>query len=182
MDHCGCEAVTVAAVLRFSLRAFGGIGHVAAETPNKIPEQPDTAYGHGRTSPVMWIPAIALVAASLTVGAFGRVPSILLNAASRFINHEGYARTVLDGKPMSAPLALPAPHPGPLNGALALCGAVAIALAAVFREPNPPRPSAVAAVGRWIRNAHSGHVGDYITWLTLDISMLSAALLLLLRA
>ena len=115
--------------------------------------------------------------------AVSAVPSLAVDAKAageRFRDRPAYAQRVLAGKPF------PEVHPehrttaGSLLWALGgVTGAAAVALLALYRRRIP---DALRRLMRLtlepaltpLRAAHSGHVGDYVTWLTVGTSTLGA--------
>jgi multicomponent Na+:H+ antiporter subunit D len=70
-----------------------------------------------------------------------------------------------------------------LFGLLGALGAVAVAAAALGRERIPstiaaPVRRVLLPPHRALRAAHSGHVGDYVAWLTFGTAALGAAVTL----
>jgi multicomponent Na+:H+ antiporter subunit D len=179
-------AVTIlstAAILRAGARVFLGWGDV--RDPLLTPE-PDEAEPEepGRPALLLVLPAAALAAGALAVGPIGTLAPHALQAAARFTDTRGYARTVLDGRP---PKAAPAEHPpasreSVIWAIVSTVGAAALAAFALWRRRLP---AALRAPGRLLvpaldalRGLHTGHVGDYVAWLTFGAAVLGGLLAL----
>ena len=172
--------VTAASVLRAGGRVFLGWGPPEPEVPGTraIHEEPET---HGPTNlpPSMTAAAAALVALSAAVGLVPHFGEAALAAAARFVDSSGYAATVMASShgpfPVAAPAALPHEFAKP---AIAIVVAAAIAAAALFRRhlPDRLRRSARRIAGAAYavpHRLHSGHVGDYVTWLVLGAAAIT---------
>ena len=177
-------AITAGAVLRFVARTFAGLGPKSAtpnDQANKTEEQPETTSGHDHTSVVMWAPAILLTLGGLCVTAAPGLYGIAWAAAARFTDHAGYIRRVLEGAPARIPATAGNPAGEPMHGTIALMGAIALAFVALkWKPPKPIRN--LAELGRVFRNLHSGHVGDYVAWLTFGVASFGVASLFFLRS
>jgi len=105
-----------------------------------------------------------------------------VGAAARFVDQPAYVATVLDGAPSPAGGgAFDGPHAKDwLFAALALGGAIALAAVALLRgrlrdalgEGVAGRSARAGLSG--MRALHSGHVGDYVTWLVVGTVALGA--------
>jgi multicomponent Na+:H+ antiporter subunit D len=178
-----CDAVTSAAVLRFMLRTFAGLGQPDPHrSVDKIEEKPDTESGHTRTPGAMWVPALALAVASLLMGASASPGRAALSAAARFVDHTGYESSVLDGAVTPVPILRELPSSDVPGGAVGIGAAIALSLAAVFTPRRRRRRGLATDFIRAIRDLQSGHVGDYVSWLTFGAALLSAAAILSLRS
>lgn len=180
------ELLTGAAVLRAAGRIFLGWG--AAEEPwltrqrDQGPdEEPEAASG--RSIPWMTVPAAVLVAAGLALGFIPQLGAHTEQTAKRFEDRPAYALMVLHpGAAPSAPVASAQPHVhlgNYLFGIGSTLGAIGLALLALFHRRLPDRLWLVT--GRiagpplaGLRALHSGHVGDYVAWLTVGVAVLGA--------
>jgi len=175
-------ALTGGAVLRAAGRVFLGLGpdeedRFASDLFAEEEDQSETDEQRDRTPAVMIVPAIVLLAAGLAIGLVPHLADRAQTAAARFQDRGAYTATVLTGR--SPPSPAPAPEgPGNLGvvyGALSGAGAVAVAALALFRRRLLPvafrsrvrRVGGPALVG--VRRLHSGHIGDYLAWLTLGL-------------
>jgi multicomponent Na+:H+ antiporter subunit D len=177
------SALAAGALLRAAARLFLGLGERGESDDSSeeaAHEEPESERSHDSTPAVMWLPAVALLAGGL---AWGLVPGLghaTLAAAGQFGRPDVYAGVVL----MGAHDALPAvPDLSPsfgsyLYGAGAVVGALAVASAGALRL------GAVDAIrpAFWrLRDLHSGHVGDYVAWLTAGVALIGTTFALTLR-
>jgi multicomponent Na+:H+ antiporter subunit D len=169
------SALAAGALLRAWARVFLGAGPpgTADESSDEGREEaePEEDLPQDRTPAVLWGPAVALLAAGLAWGIVPGLAQAAHEAAARFISFNLYAAEVLNG------VRGPAPHlphvPGPelssyLYGAGATVGAIAVAAAGVRRVGTARLHPAFAGV----RALHSGHVGDYVAWLTAGVAVI----------
>ena len=174
--------VSAGTILRAGARVFLGWGAKDDPLLSREPEE-DPPKGHpGRTY------LLSVAAVMLVLGlAVSVVPGLAQRAeygAERFRDRAGYANTVLHGKPMHAVLRLPYAVERTTSASRLYgigSGAVAFLVAAFglwrlrFGLRLPHRPVAV------LRAAHSGVVGDYVTWITLGTALLGGIWALTLR-
>jgi multicomponent Na+:H+ antiporter subunit D len=176
-------AVTGAAVLRAAGRVFLGLG---LDEPDRFPaerfgeeeDESETVGRPDRTPPTMFVPAVLLLAAGLAVGVFPHVTDVAERAATRFEDRASYAAAVLGGPaPPAARTVVEEPKPGgAVYGVLSALAAMGLAALALLRRSNR-LPRIVAP----LRRLHSGHVGDYIAWLTLGLASFGGLFTLALR-
>jgi multicomponent Na+:H+ antiporter subunit D len=184
------SAVTGGAVLRAGGHMFLGWGPVgdsdATSDRQGAEEHREDEGSPSRTPPVLVGPVVALLLAAVAVGL---VPGLITHveaAADRFVDRPGTAQLVLHGRPPVHVEGV-ASH-GPtgsmvLFGLLGALGAVVVAALALGRERIPdvladPVRRVVMPAHRALRAAHSGHVGDYVAWLTFGTAALGAAVTL----
>jgi multicomponent Na+:H+ antiporter subunit D len=187
-----CSAVTGGAVLRVAGRVFAGWGprerpHDASEAEASH-EEPETEMGHDHTPISMLIPAVLLAVAAVVVGLVPGVIHAIEHGAEHFVDRQAYVSAVLrDTHPHF--LELPPSKLKPddfLYGAGSTLLAVALATLALFgrplaeRAPAGPVAGARRALGG-LRSLHSGHVGDYITWLTFGLAAVGGLFAITLR-
>jgi multicomponent Na+:H+ antiporter subunit D len=179
------SAVTGAAVLRASGRIFWGWGRQVEHGPDPFAAptheaDPEIAYPRHSVPQTMTIPTVALLAVGLGIGLVPGLPDHFLAAAERFQDRPAYVATVLDGRVVPQAGPADAPAPGAIDflyAALALAGALALAAVALIRGRvrDALRPGAAGAADRallGLRELHSGHVGDYVTWLVVGTVVL----------
>jgi multicomponent Na+:H+ antiporter subunit D len=173
--------LTGGAVLRATARVFLGWGpREPLETPAELEakqEERETRGARGRLPVVMWAPAAALVAGALVVGLTGGLSAATEAAAATVEDRKGYAAAVLGDGGLPERGAQEPGRRGPMAGVLSAIGAAAAALLGLFRGRLPAslreaawfvwRPPLMA-----LRTVHSGHVGDYVTWLILGLAVL----------
>src|SRR5207248_1019544 len=186
--------LTGGAVLRVAGRVFLGWGsheadHFQADRFGEQEDETETVEGRERTPKSMFVPAVLLLAAGLALGVLPHLETGAQHAAARFQDQTGYATAVLDGK-QAAPPPAGTEHPMPTDrtyGVGSTAAAFALAALALFRRRLP---AGVRRVGRaldlrplfvGLRRLHSGHVGDYIAWLTLDLASVGGLFSLALR-
>jgi multicomponent Na+:H+ antiporter subunit D len=164
-------AVTSAAVLRAGGRIFFGWGPAGDQSSApKHEEKPETERGHDHTPATMFVPAAALVAAGLLVGLTPNLKPAASTAAVQFENTNAYATRVLDAQPAPAPLP---PRPAPteiFSGLLTVLGAITIAAVHLFSDRARDISAAIAKPLQLLHQIHSGHVGDYVAFLTFGMA------------
>jgi multicomponent Na+:H+ antiporter subunit D len=180
------SALTGGAVLRATGRIFRGWG---AETEQGDEYHvrggevdPELQYRHDRVPLTMTVPTVALLVAGLALGLVPGLADGALDGAARFTDRSAYAATVLHGA-----TALPSGEPFSglkaldwLYAALSLAGAVGLATLTLtrgrLRDVLGPGPlgRGVRAALLELRALHSGHVGDYVTWLVVGAVLLGA--------
>ena len=182
------SALTGGAVLRAAGRVFLGLGGEGEPEPAfEIDEETNTETGgderHDETPPVLFIPGIALLAGALALGLIPGVAEAAHRAAAVFVDRGAYVAAVLHGAAGAAPH-VPAPKPPNaadfLYGALSTIGALGVAAVGLFHERMPrfaPRGmSRCAGTLVWrIRLLNSGHVGDYVAWVSVGIAVFGSA-------
>jgi multicomponent Na+:H+ antiporter subunit D len=180
------SALTGGAVLRASGRIFLGLGR-AREGPDEFAlpgdeVDPETAYRRDRVPRTMTIPMIALLSGGLALGLVPGLAGDAVGAAARLVDQPAYVATVLDGAPSpDVSGAFDGPHTKDwLFAFVAMGGAIALAAVALqhgrLRDAlgeGPAGRSARAGLAG-LRALHSGHVGDYVTWLVVGTVALGA--------
>lgn len=184
---------TGGAVLRAAGAVFLGLGRIgedASSVSQGDERESESAGPRGRTPAGMFLPAAVLVVAGLLLGLVPHLGSALEVAAAHFENQPAYIHTVLGLTAGSGPHAgLESPGPSAsmvVSGLIATAGALAVALLALFwhRMPAWLRTSGdllASAPVAALRAIQSGHVGDYVTWLTIGVALLGIACAMTLR-
>jgi multicomponent Na+:H+ antiporter subunit D len=178
------SALTTGALLRTSARVFAGLGPPG--TPDDSSDEgqteadPESIQSHDRTPILMWATAVVLLVAGMAWGLVPGLTNAALEAATRFTDPHGYAGVVLRGVPQTA-ASVPdtaASTASYLYGAGAVLGALLVAAVGVLRlrAVHAVRPGFA-----WLRALHSGHVGDYVAWLTTGVAVIGTAFALTLR-
>ena len=180
------SALSAGAILRSTGRIFLGLGepgerdHSSSEGSGEDEGEPETEESPDRTPPLMWIPAAILLLAGLGWGIVPGLGHAALDAATRFTDTPSYAGAVLHG---AAPAALHLPSLTPswssyVYGVGAVAGALAVAATGVVRHRwvDTLRPAFAG-----LRTLHSGHVGDYVAWLTAGVALIGVTFALTLR-
>jgi multicomponent Na+:H+ antiporter subunit D len=187
-----CSAVTGGAVLRVAGRVFAGWG--SAERPGDASEAEaahegtETDEGHDHTPFSMGATPVVLVVAAIVVGLVPGVVHEIEHAAEHFVDRSSYVAAVLHGAQPHVVLSPPSKlRPFDfLYGSGATLLAIGLAALALFGTPLAERmPSGLierahSALGG-LRALHSGHVGDYIAWLTLGLASVGGLFALTLR-
>jgi multicomponent Na+:H+ antiporter subunit D len=178
------SAVTAGALLRAGARVFFGWG--SAGQPDESSDEaegetePETDKPHDHTPVLMWLPAVALLLAGLAWGVLPGLADAALRAADRYVQPNVYAAIVLHGAPPepTTPVSLSASGASYLYGVGAVVGALMVAAAGVtrLRAVDATRP-----LFAWLRKLHSGHVGDYVAWLTAGVAVIGTAFAITLR-
>lgn len=173
--------LTGAAVLRVGFRIFLGLGDAGPK--DKSADIPETPEINGQNKIIHWflfLPAALCIAGSIVLAFCKPITAAIFSAAIRFMDFRSYAHAVYA---VSTPLQLlPAPHLNLqaviVSGCLRAALAIIVAFWAVFhlRIPRILRwPSHLEGSMRSIRALQSGHVGDYVAWLTVGCAVIGAA-------
>ena len=182
--------LTGAAVVRFAGRVFWGWGYYEKEAVKgaKVDEGQETEKFHYRTPLVMIGPAAILMILGAAAGLSGRLLRAVAASANVFQNRNEYIATVLSGaRAGGLPMAAVPPHvfKYEFEGLFAAALAFLLVIMALFRSRLFKRP---IPGGRFVRIAveylqryHSGHVGDYVTWLVIGVSVFGGLLIILLK-
>jgi multicomponent Na+:H+ antiporter subunit D len=179
-----------AAGLGAAARVFLGWGGPRSSEPLAIAAAHfETGEERTRTPSVMFVPIVVLVVIGAGVGLLPGLIRTAESAAERFVATSEYAAHVIDATPLTAS---PAPvSTGTSLGAVMAAGAtvvvaVGVALAMIQRRRVPMTLTNLGkALGgpilRPLRAAHSGHVGDYIAWLTVGMATFGGILAAVIR-
>jgi multicomponent Na+:H+ antiporter subunit D len=174
------SAVTGAAIFRVWARVFLGLGPVEdaarmRETGER--EHEENRTGGGRRRAVLTAPMLALATAGLLVVLLPGLPESAERSAERFIDRPAYTAGVLEGRASPLP-AKPPSHrvrfSSLLYGAGSVLGAALLAALSLIeprRQLTKLTRRAAPVVGV-LRTAHSGHVADYVAWLTVGSATL----------
>jgi multicomponent Na+:H+ antiporter subunit D len=180
--------LTAAAVFRVGMHTFFGWGtEPISDHSAKVDESPETKP-ENREMP-WWLLAPPLVcAAAATVLFFTpHLRETVLDAAHRMTEQSAYLHSVYAGTTAVPPLPeepeLSATKSG-MHGVLAAALGILLALSSVFRM----RLSRALRLGAFLegplaplRALQSGHVGDYVTWLTVGTAVMGACFVALMR-
>jgi multicomponent Na+:H+ antiporter subunit D len=179
------SALTGGAVLRAAGRVFLGWGPSPGEeaaAPSETEEE-ETEEELGRAPWVMVAPAAVLIGLAL---ALGLVPGLTVRAeraARQFQDHAGYVAAVLEGRHTGearrAAAASIRPKPWAGIGSAATAVGLAFAALSLARIPKGIRRWARRISGpihRTLEALHSGHVGDYVTWIVIGIAVVGGLL------
>jgi len=180
------SAVTAGAVLRAVLRIYYGLGEIPTEldqpeSTSGEEEQPEIKEPLRRIPLTMLAPIVALLAGSLAVGVVPGFGESIGKAAHVFIDRHGYVGQSLANAPAAPVPHIPEMHWSPLGLGLGFASAVlaiVIAFVALYAKRLPDILRDVADVFATplhvVRQAHSGHVGDYAAWFVVGVALLAA--------
>jgi multicomponent Na+:H+ antiporter subunit D len=184
-----CGALTAGAVFRVAGRAWFGWGEQergAIAGANKIEERRETRGPHSRVPASMFLAGAVLACGALAVGLMPGLSQAARTGAYTMADAAGYQSRVLDDAAL--PLRVPEPEHSPMGGSAAralAATALAIGLTAWSLSPAWPRKRRYARPVRrtmdGLRDLHSGHVGDYVTFQTFGVAAMVIALALLMR-
>ncbi len=167
--------LTAGAVFRVFGRVFLGWGHTSPGG-KKIPEERETAGGHHRVPAGMFLPAAVLAGLGLLLGVMPGMRARADFAAYGMADRAGYQARVLE----SARVPVQVAHEEkPLaTGAERSLAAVLLALALAWYSLTKTRKPVLKIEG--LRRLHSGHVGDYVAFLTFGVAAMGIVLAVLL--
>lgn len=178
--------LTGGAVLRVAGHVFAGWGpteEASSSGEGQTDEAPETTDKHQHTPAIMFIPAAALLVLGVVVTF---LPSIRHHAevsARVMQDQSGYAARVLEHATLPAPPGKPEEplHTSILRGIAASFGAVALAAMSLFRQKLRMNINVIDEAAKPLRYLHSGHVGDYVAWLTFGVVCFGALFSFLVR-
>jgi multicomponent Na+:H+ antiporter subunit D len=184
------SGMTAGAVLRAAGTIFAGWGEdepPESEQPQEQDEERETLKPHDRTPLTMLIPTLALTLAALAIGFLPGLDHAVEQAAARFTDAPAYAGAVLHGRG-----AFESIEPKGLKAVdflwSGLSLALALAVAAVSLFGGRLEMAALAPLRRraeagleLLGTIHSGHVGDYVAWMTAAAGGLAVAVGLIVR-
>ena len=175
--------VSTGAILRAGARVFLGAGD--REDP-LLSKEPTEAFAPEERSnvPIMSAVTLLLAAAGLAVGSLTGLAAGAVDAAHRFTDRLSYTAAVLDQR-RPAPVPHAVWHTTTASIAwsiVTLVGAFAVAWLTLHRARLPRRLTRVLAAGvAPLRAAHSGHIGDYVAWLTFGTAVIGGLFALTIR-
>ena len=175
-----------------SLRAFARI-FLGWDPPPAPVAQPhahyETAEERARTPLVMLVPVVVMVALGMGIALAPGLVEGTEHAAARFVDTPAYGDQVIDGIAAGPAVELEAEHHGYAAAIMAsvATAVVSVAVTALLMGRRwLPRGAAVLLehVNRAaapLRAAHSGHIGDYIAWLTVGLATFGGILAYVVR-
>ncbi|HLH09535.1 MAG TPA: proton-conducting transporter membrane subunit [Terriglobales bacterium] len=180
-------AITSAAVLRVYGRVYLGWGdRESLRTGKQIPEERETAGPHHRIPAVMILPAFLMVIAALGLTLTPKLRRAAETGAFTMADTAAYQSRVLDGAHLPNTFAPPgqtALTPTLISTSCAIV--FGLLLAAWSLSPLWPKQDVIVRpfklVMGGLRSLHSGHVGDYVAFLTLGAAAIGIVLGLLIR-
>ncbi|HVZ16982.1 MAG TPA: proton-conducting transporter membrane subunit [Terriglobales bacterium] len=182
-------AVTAAAVFRVAGRVFLGWGPKSDEPGSGghgIKEERETSGNRRGVPAVMFIPALLLLLLALAIGVIPHLEQHVRAVAFTMADRAGYQARVMDDS--SLPDLEPEPESLPLAGSLARslgATATALVLAWIALAPWYPRKNKAFTpllhAMQFLRNFHTGHVGDYVAFLTFGVAVFGLVLGVLIK-
>jgi multicomponent Na+:H+ antiporter subunit D len=187
------SAMTGGAVLRAAGRVFLGWGRAPEFDRTSLEEgdeDRETEEESSHTPIVMLAPGMVLIAAALVIGLVPSVATRAMSGAVAFVDHQRYVAGVLGigsaAQASTAPTHVGATSSSVLLGLAGALGAVAIAVVTLFKDRLPESlsagtTSAFSPALEKFRALHSGHISDYIAWLTVGVATFGGLLAVSLR-
>ena len=171
------SGLAAAAGLRAAARIFLGWDPPAAPAAES-PVHYETAEERAHTPLVMLVPVVVMVAVGMGVALAPGLVDDAERAAARFVDTPAYTEQVIDGVAADADVEPEAEHHGYTAAIVAGVStpviSVGVTTLLMARRRLPQRAAAVLEyVHRAVaplRAAHSGHIGDYIAWLTVGVA------------
>ncbi len=175
--------LTAGAVFRVAGRIFFGYGghkKDAITGAQHIPEGRETKGSHRRIPLSMVAPAVALVVVAIAIGLNGSRISHAANfAAAEMADSAGYQARVLEGAAIfvNTPVEHNPVAPAMYRGFAAVGAAVLLAWLSLWQGGiKQMRDSVLGSVYAPLRAVHSGHIGDFVTFLTFGVAAFGAVL------
>jgi multicomponent Na+:H+ antiporter subunit D len=174
---------STAAILRAGARVFLGWGDRSDPLLSEEPSESPAPRADPKLT-VMIAVTLALAVAGLAVGAWTGLAANVEEAAHQFVDRSAYAGVVLDHH--AAP-SVPAEHWRTTTASVVwslvtLVGSLALGWASLYRQRLPRAAARVLARSlQPLRVAHSGHIGDYVAWLTFGTALIGGLFALTIR-
>jgi multicomponent Na+:H+ antiporter subunit D len=179
-------ALTAGAVFRVYGRVFLGYGNEATSSPpsgKQGREHRETKGPHDGVPGVMWVPAAILIVFAGAAGLLPGISQVFRAAALQFTDHAGYVARVLDGALLPRSPVSPE-HAAMLSAIVRSLAATllaivfaSLALSDFRRRSWYTRPFSAAL--KFIRQLHTGKVGDYVAYFTFGVAAIGVALAML---
>jgi multicomponent Na+:H+ antiporter subunit D len=179
------EILVGAAVIAAGARAFLGWGSSRSGEGEESDQGEEISGSRDRTPAVLFFPAVILLLGSLVIGVVPGAGRLALAGAQRFEATSAYSAAVLAGHG-STVQALSGSTAPTLQDVLSGVGftliTILVGLVIVLPRTTPaglagplsPLLAGGRTIGRRLHALHSGHPGDYITWLTVGAVIFTA--------
>ncbi len=172
------SAVTAAAVLRAGLRVYFGLGAPPQEDGDDKTtgsnEEPETGQRIDRTPLTMTAAIIALVVSALAVP---WLREAAITAGEQDVDRGGFLHDTLPAVRLvtqTSPVSAEWTGSGVLFGSLTAVLAVLLAAAALWPRRMPSWPGPARSAIHVLHRGHSGHIGDYVAWLVVGVTVLAS--------
>jgi multicomponent Na+:H+ antiporter subunit D len=170
--------ITAAAVLRVAGRVFFGWGEDLDESQSEEGETDEgrETEGDRNVPPTMWVPVLVLLLLGIAVTFVPQIRERVDSAGMRFFDQSAYQSEVLYHQelPHYTPEKPDPLLPGIIRGLVATVLAFGLAAFALFRKKGPLKAldfsGGLTVFLRPLRTIHSGHIGDYVAWLTFGVA------------
>ncbi|HZT92160.1 MAG TPA: proton-conducting transporter membrane subunit [Gaiellaceae bacterium] len=165
---------STSAILRAGARVFLGIGDAEDPLLSDEPRESPTPRERPRIVFMRTI-ALGLALGGLAVGAITPLAERAMEAAHSFTDTASYLAVVLDhhGAAPVQPEHWHTTTSSVVWSVVTLVGSFVVGYASLYRAHLPRAvSSALASALQPLRAAHSGHVGDYIAWLTFGTAVI----------
>ena len=177
------EVLTSAAVLRIAFRIFFGWGQPApSDKSSEIEERAETEQSHARTPAAMFVPAAALILLGIVLTFLPQVRTRAIDSAHEFTNQGAYASSVLENVQITSTHSSERENlsSSVLHSCIALLVSLLLALSTVLRDRLGRAVKFTRSLelgNSWLRQAHSGHPGDYVAWMSFGTAVVGLAFL-----
>jgi multicomponent Na+:H+ antiporter subunit D len=149
----------------------------------------ETAEERARVPLVMIAPIVVMVVVGMVVALAPGLADGVEHAAARFVDSPAYAERVIDGVGSPAPVESEPEHHGLVPAVLAALAtsvvSIAVTVLLITRRRLPHNAAVLVRLGSTVvaplRAVHSGHVGDYIAWLTVGVATFGGILATVVR-
>jgi multicomponent Na+:H+ antiporter subunit D len=175
--------ITAAAVLRVAGRIYFGWGgdlDKSQQEEGETDEGRETS-GDRHVPPTMWLPALILLVLAIAICFVPHIRELADTAAARFSDRTAYQSEVLfhGSVPVYHPDRLDPLLPGVIRGLVTTVLALVLAGFVLFRQKALPRildfSAGFTVLLKPLRIIHSGHIGDYVAWLTFGVAAIGGA-------
>ena len=172
--------ITAAAVLRVAGHVFFGWGEDLDESQSEEGETDEGRETQGDTNipAMMWAPVLVLLLMGIGISFVPQIREHADSAAMRFFDQTAYQSQVLYHGALTQ---YPPEKPDPLllgiiRGIVATVLAFGLAGFVLFRKKGPLKvldfSGGLTVLLRPLRIIHSGHIGDYVAWLTFGVAVI----------